>query len=86
MQLTGPAANNAINSYEGTELAFLAVLVPQVLAKSSLCFYVENRQKLTVGFFLSSILCQTRMAVFLSIFFAFLLYSFQVKENMANLT
>lgn len=47
MQLTRPTVNNSINSYEGTELAFLAVLVPQVPAKYPLCFYVENGQKLT---------------------------------------
>lgn len=79
MQLTGPTVNNSINSYEGTELAFLAVLVPQVPAKSSLFFYVENGQKLTVVFFLNSILYQTKMVVFLSkrIFFGFYFTSFR---------
>jgi len=46
-----PTVNNSINSYEGTELAFSAVLVPQVPAKSPLSFHVENGQELTVVFF-----------------------------------
>lgn len=80
MHLTRPTVNNSINSHEGTELVFSAVLVSQVPAKSSLCFYVKNRQKLTVGFFShNSTLCQTMTVFCLSkrILFGFYLISFR---------
>lgn len=80
MQLTGLTVNNSINSYEGTEPAFSVVLFPQVPAKSSPCFYVENGQKLSVGtFFINSTSRQIKIIIFLSmrIFLGFYFTSFR---------
>lgn len=80
MQLTGLTVNNSINSYKGTEPAFSVVLVPQVPAKSSPCFYVGNGQKLSVGvLFYQQYIVPDKDSNFLSkrIFFGFYFTSFR---------